>query len=89
MRITHGAATVTEGADEGDERDATITGEGHDYLRLASGHLNHVSGVLTCQLKVKGDTAKALPFSSVINFPKARQALSKGRLSAGCRRPDS
>ena len=52
----------------------------HDYLRLASGHLNHVSGVSTCQLTVKGDTAKALPFSSVINFPKARQALPKGRL---------
>jgi putative sterol carrier protein len=63
---------VSEG-DEGDEdRDATLTCEGHDYLRLATGHLNPVTGVLKGQLKVKGDRAKALQLSSVINIPRPR-----------------
>lgn len=72
VRIDRGTASVTEGSDEGRDRDATITCEGHDYLRLATGHLNPVSGVLKGQLKVKGDKTKALLFGSVIDFPKAR-----------------
>ena len=72
VRIEGGAATVTAGADQGEERDATVTCEGHDYLRLATGHLNPVTGVLKGQLKVKGDKAKALQLSSVIDIPRAR-----------------
>jgi putative sterol carrier protein len=72
VRIDHGTASVIAGADEGGERDATMTCEGHDYLRLATGQLNPVTGVLKGQLKVKGDKAKALQFGSVIDFPKAR-----------------
>lgn len=72
VRIERGAATVTSGADQGEERDATVTCEGHDYLRLATGHLNPVTGVLKGQLKVKGDKAKALQLSSVIDIPQAR-----------------
>ena len=49
-----------------------MTCEGHDYLRLATGHLNPVTGVLKGQLKVKGDKAKALQLSTVINIPRAR-----------------
>ena len=72
VRIDHGTATVAQG-DAGDEdRDATVTCEGHDYLRLATGHLNPVTGVLKGQLKVKGDKAKALLLSSVINIPRSR-----------------
>ena len=72
VRIERGAATVTSGADQDGERDATVTCEGHDYLRLATGHLNPVTGVLKGQLKVKGDKAKALQLSSVIDIPQAR-----------------
>ncbi|MFC4784829.1 SCP2 sterol-binding domain-containing protein [Nocardioides sp. MAHUQ-72] len=71
VRVTGGAATVTAG-DEGEQRDATVTCEGHDYLRLATGHLNPVTGVLKGQLKVKGDKAKALQLSSVIDIPQPR-----------------
>ena len=72
VRVVGGTATVTAGADEGSERDATVTCEAHEFLRLATGHLGAVSGVLRGQLKVRGDKAKALRLSSVIDFPKAR-----------------
>jgi len=70
VSIDAGAATVSAG-EEGQRRDATISCEGHDFLRLATGHLNPVAGVLKGTLKVKGDKAKALHFSSLIDFPKA------------------
>jgi putative sterol carrier protein len=64
-------ATVEEG-DQGEDRDATVTCEAHDYLRLATGHLNPVTAVLKGQLKVRGDKAKALRLSSVIDIPQPR-----------------
>lgn len=70
VSIDAGTATVSAG-EEGQRRDATISCEGHDFLRLATGHLNPVAGVLKGTLKVKGDKAKALHFSSLIDFPKA------------------
>jgi putative sterol carrier protein len=72
VRIVGGEATVTAGAEEGSARDATVTCEAHEFLRLATGHLSAVTGVLRGQLKVRGDKAKALQLSSVIDFPKAR-----------------
>jgi putative sterol carrier protein len=72
VRIEGGAATVTSGVDQDEERDATVTCEGHDYLRLATGHLNPVTAVLKGQLKVKGDKAKALQLTSVLDIPQAR-----------------
>ena len=71
VRVSGGAATVAAG-DAGERRDATVTCEGHDYLRLATGHLNPVTGVLKGQLKVRGDKAKALQLSSVIDIPQPR-----------------
>ena len=71
VRVSGGTATVTEG-EEGDERDATVTCQAHDYLRLATGHLHPLTGVLKGQLKVKGDRAKALQLSSVIDIPQPR-----------------
>lgn len=71
VRLSGGVAVVEVG-DAGEERDATVTCEGYDYLRLATGHLNPVTGVLKGQLKVRGDRAKALRLSSVIDIPKAR-----------------
>jgi len=77
VTIDRGTATV-EAGDEGDagregaERHATVTCEAHDFLRLATGHLNPVAGVLKGQLKVRGDKAKALQLASVIDIPTAR-----------------
>jgi putative sterol carrier protein len=71
VRVRDGVATVETG-DPGGERDATVTCEGHDYLRLATGHLSPVVGVLRGTLKVKGDKAKALQLSSIIDIPRPR-----------------
>jgi len=71
VRIDHGTTTVTEG-DQGEPRDTTVTCEGHDFLRLATGHLNPVAGVLKGSLKVRGDKAKALALSAAIDIPQAR-----------------
>ena len=49
-----------------------MTCEAHEFLRLATGHLSAVTGVLRGQLKIRGDKAKALQLSTVIDFPKAR-----------------
>jgi putative sterol carrier protein len=74
VEIRGGLATVTGGAEsaEGERRDATVTVAGHDFLRLATGHLSAVTGVLKGQLKVKGDKAKALQLVSLLDIPKAR-----------------
>ena len=72
VRLRDGAATVSTDGEEGSQRDATVTCEAHDFLRLATGHLGAVTGVLRGQLKVRGDKAKALQLSSAIDFPKAR-----------------
>ena len=70
VRVRDGVATVDAG-EEGEHRDATVTCQAHDYLRLATGHLNPLTGVLKGQLKVKGDRSKALQLSSVIDIPQA------------------
>lgn len=70
VRVDHGACKVEPG-DAGGHRDATITCEGYDFLRLATGHLSAVTGVLRGQLKVRGEKAKALQLASVLDIPKA------------------
>lgn len=72
VRLVDGAATVTPDAAEGSDRDATVSCEAHEFLRLATGHLSAVTGVLRGSLKIRGDKAKALQLSTVIDFPKAR-----------------
>ncbi|MCB8955955.1 MAG: SCP2 sterol-binding domain-containing protein [Nocardioides sp.] len=71
VRVSGGVATVTTG-DQGEQRDATVTCESHDFVRLATGHMNPVAGVIKGQLKVKGDKAKALQLTSVIDIPHSR-----------------
>jgi len=77
VRVAGGAATTerveSSGADgrEGADRDATITCDAADFLRLATGHLSAVSGVLRGQLKVRGDKGKALQLASVLAIPQA------------------
>lgn len=71
VRVLRGVATVSDG-DEGEHRDATVTCEAHDFLKLATGHLSAISGVLRGRLKVKGDKAKALKLADVLEIPQAR-----------------
>ena len=70
VHVVDGVATVETGESAG-ERDATVTCEGHDYLRLATGHLSPVVGVLKGQLKVRGSRTKALELASIIDIPSA------------------
>lgn len=72
--VRRGECVVLDGAEAEaiDRRDATITCEGYEFLRLATGHLSAITGVLRGQLKVKGDRAKALQFASVLDIPSAR-----------------
>ena len=71
VRVRDGVATVAPG-DAGEQRDATVTCQGYDYLRLATGHLSPVMGVLKGQLRVRGDKGKALQLSSILDIPSAR-----------------
>jgi putative sterol carrier protein len=73
VHVADGACTIETGAPEGQSRDATITMEGADFLRLALGQLHPVRGVLTGALKVKGDRAKALALNAVMVPPQPRQ----------------
>ena len=77
VSVREGIAVVSrpgpdETADAGVRRDATVTCEAYDFLRLATGHLSAITGVLRGQLRVKGDKAKALQLSSIIDIPSAR-----------------
>lgn len=70
VRVHRGTTTVTEGDSDG-ERDATVTCEGYDFLRLATGHLNPMTGVLRGRLKVRGDRAKALQLTAALDIPQS------------------
>jgi putative sterol carrier protein len=73
VRVAAGVCTIETSPPEGQRRDATITVEGHDFLRLATGQLHPVRGVLTGALKVKGDRAKALALNAVMVPPQPRK----------------
>ena len=70
VRVAEGSATVARGG-EATDRDATITCQAHDLLRLAAGHLRPVTGVLRGQLKVRGDRGHALKLAALIDIPQA------------------
>ena len=70
--IVDGVCTVETSSPEGQRRDATITLEGVDFLKLVTGQLNPVRGVLTGALKVKGDRAKVLAFNAAMVPPQPR-----------------
>lgn len=69
VRVADGACTVQAGADAGEPVDATVVLAGHEFLRLVLGHLNPVRGVLSGQLRVRGQVLKALGFNSVMAIP--------------------
>lgn len=72
VHVADGTCTIETSPPEGQRRDATITVEGADFLRLATGQLHPVRGVLTGALKVKGDRAKALSLNAVMVPPQPR-----------------
>jgi putative sterol carrier protein len=73
VHVADGACTVEANPPEGQARDATITMDGADFLRLTLGQLHPVRGVLTGALKVKGDRARALALNAVMVPPQPRQ----------------
>jgi putative sterol carrier protein len=76
VRIDRGTCTVEEGADG--DRDATLTLSGTNFLKLVTGHLNPVTGVMRGALKVKGDLGTALTMYRIMHIP-GRDAAAGGR----------
>jgi putative sterol carrier protein len=73
VHIEDGVCTIETDPPEGQRRDATISVDGSDFLRLVTGQLHPVRGVLTGSLKVKGDRAKALALNAVMMPPQPRK----------------
>ncbi len=73
VTLSGGRATVerVSEADAGKDRDATIALDGAQFLKLVTGRLNPVKGVLRGQLKVRGDVKAALTFSGLMDIPSA------------------
>lgn len=68
------ATVLTGGAADAigpDARNATVTCDACDFVRLATGHLGAVTGVLRGQLKVRGDKTAALRLNSAFDIPTA------------------
>jgi putative sterol carrier protein len=73
VHVRDGVCTIETDPPEGQRRDATISLDGADFLRLATGQLHPVRGVLTGALKIKGDRAKALALNAVMVPPQPRR----------------
>ncbi|MFL6061467.1 MAG: SCP2 sterol-binding domain-containing protein [Marmoricola sp.] len=69
VRVTDGTCTVLADAPEGEDVDATLVLDGHEFLRLVLGQLNPVRGVLSGQINVQGHVMKALAFNSIMRIP--------------------
>lgn len=74
VELQDGRATVhrLDGSGDGPERHATIALDGAQFLKLVTGHLNPVTGVMRRQLKVHGDVKAALTFSGLMDIPGPR-----------------
>lgn len=66
--VTSGPAVEALGAEA---RNATVTCDACDFLRLVTGHIGAVTGVLRGQLKVRGDKTAALRLNSAFDIPTA------------------
>lgn len=75
IAVAEGAATVLTGdaaeALDAGERTATVTCTPHDFLRLVTGQLSPITGVLRGRLKVRGDKTAALRVASAFDIPGA------------------
>lgn len=72
VHVVDGTCRIESDPPEGQRRDATLTLDGADFLRLATGQLHPVRGVLSGVLKVRGDKAKALLLNGVMRPPQPR-----------------
>jgi putative sterol carrier protein len=57
VRVTDGAVSVTEGAEEAD---VTITGDADTFERIVKGEQNATTAYMTGKIKIKGDMGAAL-----------------------------
>lgn len=73
VTLQHGRVVVEciDSADKDPQRDATIALNGAQFLKLVTGHLNPVKGVMRGHLKVRGDVKAALTFSGLMDIPSA------------------
>jgi len=78
VHVDKGSCRIETDPAEGSRRDATISVDGVDFLKLVTGQLNPVKGVLTGTLKVKGDRAKALALNAVMDPPKPPPVVTAG-----------
>lgn len=69
VRVAEGRCVVQTAAGPDEPVDATLVLAGHEFLRLVLGHLNPVRGVLSGQIRVRGQVLKALGFNSVMTIP--------------------
>lgn len=82
VRLADGRAEVLHDVPAA-ERDATVTCESHDFLRLATGHLNPLTGVLRGTLRVRGDRVRALQLVSAIDIPQPSSRAGVPRRHTG------
>lgn len=69
VRIADGSCSVHPDARGGDDVDVTLVLSGTEFLRLVLGHLNPVRGVLSGEIRVRGQVLKALGFNSIMRIP--------------------
>lgn len=63
---------VATACDQAPAADATLILDGAGFLRLVTGQLHPVRGVLTGAVRVRGDRAKALTFNQLMTPPRPR-----------------
>jgi putative sterol carrier protein len=68
VHVADGRCRVEPG---GEHRQATIATDGASFLKLVTGHLNPVKGVMGGALKVRGDLAAALTLHKIMRIPGA------------------
>jgi putative sterol carrier protein len=74
VHVRDGVCTIETDPPQGQRRDATISLDGADFLRLATGQLHPVKGVLSGAMKVRGDKGKALALNGAMCPPQPRSA---------------
>ncbi|GAB3258006.1 hypothetical protein GCM10027425_19240 [Alteromonas gracilis] len=70
--LERGVVTVEDHGDQAPPADATLVLDGAGFLRLVTGQLHPVHGVLTGAVRVRGDRAKALTFNQLMTPPRPR-----------------
>ena len=66
VEVREGACQVSPG---GRARDATLVLDGAAFLKLVTGHLNPVVGVMRGALKVRGDVTAGLALHKIMRIP--------------------